>query len=53
MEFKIIGKYKSLPVEEIDKAETRKEANYLLQEYRLAFGKDWQLHIKRGNNHDK
>ena len=30
-------KYKGQPVETIDKAETRKDAIYLLNEYRVAF----------------
>ena len=31
-------KYKTQPIETIDRAETRKEALYLLNEYRIAFG---------------
>ena len=31
-------KYKSYPIETIDEAETRQEAIYLLNEYRIAFG---------------
>jgi len=30
-------------VEEIDTAETREEAEFLLGEYQLAFGEDWKI----------
>jgi len=43
--FKIIGKYKNNKPEEIDEAETLKEANYLVGEYRLAFGFEWSIWV--------
>jgi hypothetical protein len=45
MKYLIMGKYRG-QIEEIDEAKTRKEAQYLLSEYRLAFGLGWQLWIK-------
>lgn len=45
MVYKIIGRYAG-QTEEVDEAETRKEARYLLNEYRLAFGAGWSLWIK-------
>lgn len=46
MSYKIMGRYKNRPVEEIDTAETHKEAQYLLGEYVMAFGSDWQIWIE-------
>lgn len=51
----IWGRYRDHPVERIDWAETRAKAEYLLHEYRLAYGalpgqpfeKDWKLWIGR------
>jgi len=43
--FKIIGKYKNNKPEEIDEAETSQEANYLVGEYRLAFGFEWSIWV--------
>lgn len=45
--FKIMGKLPGLETEEIDSADTMKEARYLLKEYRMAFGPEWSLWIKR------
>lgn len=39
-EVTIWGKYKNNPPEVIDRA-TKKQAEYLVGEYRIAFGKDW------------
>jgi hypothetical protein len=39
-----ISKYGS---EEIDEAETMKEAHYLAAEYRMAYGPDFTITIKR------
>jgi hypothetical protein len=47
MAYEIIGKYKNFPKEVVDTAEDRKEANYLLSEYRLAYGSEWSLSLKR------
>ena len=46
----LYGKHQTRPWEEIDQAETRPEINYLLAEYRLAFGPGWQFKIKRMKN---
>ena len=32
-----------LPAEKLDTTKDKQEANYLLGEYRLAFGKDWKI----------
>lgn len=40
--FRIIGKY-GASSEEIDTAKDLQEANYLVGEYQLAYGKDWQV----------
>lgn len=34
--------------EQVDQADTLKEARYLLQEYRLAFGSGFTIYIKKG-----
>jgi hypothetical protein len=47
--YKIMGTYQG-NTEEIDEADTRKEALYLLGEYRLAFGSEWVLRIKKTRN---
>ena len=41
-EFKIMGKYQG-KTEEIDTAEDEQNADYLVGEYRMAFGSDWQV----------
>jgi hypothetical protein len=43
----IWGSYKGGEAERIDSATTPKEAEYLLGEYRLAYGKDYYLWIGR------
>jgi len=43
--FKIMGRYMGR-TEEIDSAETKKDAEYLLREYKLAFGRAWKLWIE-------
>ena len=45
-EYKIMGKYKGQAWEVVDTATSKKEANYLLNEYRIAFGSDFTLKIK-------
>lgn len=42
----IMGKYKGQS-EEIDTAKDKKEAQYLRNEYQLAFGNDWVVSIKK------
>ena len=44
---RIMGTYQG-QIEEIDTAETMKEARALVKEYRVAFGSAWQITIKRG-----
>ena len=41
--YKIMGKYKNQPKEEIDRADSLREANYLLGEYQIAYGNDWTI----------
>lgn len=43
--YKIMGKYKGR-IEEIDTADDHKEAEFLLGEYRMAFGPDWTLWVQ-------
>jgi hypothetical protein len=45
MTYKIMGKYRS-EVEEIDSCESKKEADILLQEYRMAFGMSWRVWVE-------
>ena len=40
--FVIVGVYRGKR-EEIDQTETEKDADYLVKEYAMAFGKDWTL----------
>ncbi len=42
MKFKIMGKHKG-ETEQLDTAEDRQERDYLLGEYRLAFGSAWTI----------
>ena len=46
--YKIMGRYGNGRAEEVDSADTRKEAEYLLAEYRLAYGAGWRLWIVKG-----
>jgi hypothetical protein len=45
--YKIMGKYDNHDVEELDSADTKQEAEYLVGEYRLAFGTGWEIWIVR------
>lgn len=45
--FKIRGKYPGQPWEDIDTFDTREEAVKMLHEYRVAYGPEWQLTIKK------
>ncbi len=45
--FAIWGQYQGGEAEEIDTAADRKEARYLIGEYRLAFGAGWVLWMQR------
>ncbi len=42
---KIYGKYKNLKTEVIDEC-SKKDKDYLVNEYRLAYGKDWLIYAK-------
>ena len=42
----IYYKYRSMAWEEIDSADSRKEAEFLLSEYRMAYGSDCLLEIR-------
>jgi len=54
MTISIWGKYKTAPAEEIDEAADEKEANYLIGEYRMAYGRDWHVWAgRKANKHDK
>lgn len=44
--FEIIGKYRGKS-EVVDSAETEKEANYLAGEYRMAYGAQWSVTIRK------
>lgn len=49
MIYQIRGCYRGRK-ETVDTAETLKEARRLLAEYRLAFGADWRLRLRRARN---
>lgn len=42
---RIRGQYKDKQPETVDTATSEQDAQYLLGEYRLAFGRDWKLWI--------
>ncbi len=46
MRYAIMGAYRG-EREEIDSADTIESARYLLGEYRMAYGADWRLWIRR------
>lgn len=46
--YKIWGKYENCPWEVVDEFATRREAELMLTEYRLAFGRGWLLEIRKG-----
>ena len=46
MRFRIMGTYQG-ETEEIDTADNKEEARYLVAEYRLAFGADWRIWAER------
>ena len=43
MTFVIWGKTSGARKEEIDQADTERDARYLVHEYRMAFGSDWNI----------
>lgn len=42
----IVGRYQNGGIEEIDEADSKADAEYMLSEYRTAFGTDWELWIR-------
>jgi hypothetical protein len=51
--FVIVGRYRGGKSEVIDHAEGRKEAAYLIGEYRLAFGPEWTLTLRHARPSDE
>ncbi len=49
--YKILGTYKGT-TEVVDQTNTQEDAEYMLQEYSLAFGPDWTLRIHYGDYAD-
>ncbi len=45
MTYKIMGRCGSGEIEELDSADSEQEAEYLLNEYQMAFGPGWFLWI--------
>jgi hypothetical protein len=45
--FVIFGRYLGRPEERLDKAYSVKEAEYLVKEYRMAFGPAWTITYRR------
>ena len=46
-EYLIMYKYKNFEAEEVDSAEDKQEAENLLSEYRMAYGSEGKLWIKK------
>lgn len=44
--YSIMGVYQDCMPEELDTAETKREALELVREYRMAFGLEWKIKIK-------
>jgi hypothetical protein len=42
-EYAIMGSYKGKPAEQIDTAVDIEDANYLVGEYKMAFGRGWEI----------
>jgi hypothetical protein len=49
----IMGQYRKEEPEEVDRARDRDEANYLVGEYRLAFGQHWRIWKRRCTEDEK
>jgi hypothetical protein len=47
MMYSIIGVWQGCMPEELDTAETKQDAMFLVREYRMAFGSEWNISIKR------
>ena len=52
MGYKIMGEYRGNS-EEVDEAETRKEAEHLAREYRISFGEDWRIWIEESEDENE
>ena len=46
----IWGRYNNGKKEKIDTTSTKREANYLVGEYQLAFGKGWKIWVGKEEN---
>lgn len=49
--YRIMGRYRGGKVEQLDSASDHKEVEYLLQEYRLAYGAGWSIWVSGGLVH--
>ena len=43
----VMGRYKGCEAEEVDEADTRSEAEWLAGEYKIAFGRGWDLWVEK------
>lgn len=43
--YKIMGRYQRDEWEELDTSENSQDADYLVQEYRMAFGTEWEIKL--------
>lgn len=50
--FVVLGRYKDGEEEQVDQAETQREAEFLLGEYQVAYGRDWTLRISEQGEAD-
>ncbi len=48
--YAIYGTYRG-ETEEIDTAETKTKANYLVGEYQMAYGPEWTIIVRKVRNH--
>lgn len=48
--YEIRGKYPGLPWETVDEADTLSEARRYLMEYRMAYGSEWRLTIRKAKS---
>lgn len=47
MKYEILGKYGYHDWEVIDEAENVTDANYLVQEYAMAYGSEWRIRVRK------
>lgn len=50
--YKIMGEYRR-KTEEIDEVDTKKEADSLAREYRIAYGEDWRIWVEEDEEDDE